>query len=150
MLLCLVRNISMPGKGCCYACPSLKTSYVTFLKQKWVPGTIKSLLLYFSGSVTVICAKGVSSMINLTFSGMNQLSHPLPYIMFILMVITSVAQVRYVMYVSRHLFSLFLVFTISHFLLLFYKTLVIFTVSRMQSVWWLNGYFFFCFYVVDF
>lgn len=48
------------------------------------------------GSVTVICAKGVSSMINLTFGGMNQMDHALPYIMFLLMVVTAVAQVRYV------------------------------------------------------
>ena len=44
--------------------------------------------------MTVICAKGVSSMINLTFAGMNQMNHGLPYIMFILMVVTAVAQVR--------------------------------------------------------
>ena len=36
-------------------------------------------------------------MINLTFAGMNQMNHGLPYIMFILMVVTAVAQVRYVL-----------------------------------------------------
>ena len=52
----------------------------------------------FIGSVTVICAKGVSSMINLTFAGMNQMDHALPYIMLILMVVTAVAQVRCVFF----------------------------------------------------
>ena len=37
-------------------------------------------------------------MINLTFAGMNQMDHGLPYIMFILMVVTAVAQIRYLTY----------------------------------------------------
>lgn len=49
------------------------------------------------GSITVICAKGVSSMINLTIAGMDQMNHGLPYIMFIFMIVTAVAQVRLVL-----------------------------------------------------
>ncbi|XP_046840405.1 NIPA-like protein 2 [Xenia sp. Carnegie-2017] len=74
-----------------------------FQKRYCIENVFISLLLVaILGSVTVICAKGVSSMINLTFSGMNQLSHPLPYIMFILMVITSVAQVRFLNVAMKH------------------------------------------------
>ncbi|CAB4024438.1 NIPA 2 [Paramuricea clavata] len=60
------------------------------------------LLVALLGSVTVICAKGVSSMINLTFAGMNQMDHALPYIMFILMVVTAVAQVRFLNIAMKH------------------------------------------------
>jgi len=46
------------------------------------------------GSLTVISAKAVSSMLNLSFSGSNQLLHPILYIMLLIMVATAVGQVK--------------------------------------------------------
>ena len=48
----------------------------------------------FSASFTVICAKGVSSMIQLTFSGWNQLNKPILYVMVIVMLVSAVVQVK--------------------------------------------------------
>lgn len=47
------------------------------------------------GSLTVISAKAVSSMITLSFSGQNQLLHPVFYVMLVIMVVSIVGQVRY-------------------------------------------------------
>lgn len=57
-----------------------------------VPSLIQVALL---GSLTVISAKAVSSMINLSFSGENQLLHPIFYVMLVIMVLSIVGQVRY-------------------------------------------------------
>ena len=46
------------------------------------------------GSLTVISAKAVSSMLSLSFSGSNQLVHPIFYIMLIIMIATAVGQVK--------------------------------------------------------
>ena len=43
-------------------------------------------------------------MINLTFAGMDQMSHALPYIMIFLMVVTAIAQVKYVFFLFVTLF----------------------------------------------
>lgn len=52
------------------------------------------LLAFFVGSLTVISAKAVSSMINITLSGYSQLGHPLFYVMLIVMITTAIAQVK--------------------------------------------------------
>lgn len=49
---------------------------------------------FFVGSLTVISAKAVSSMINITLSGYSQLGHPLFYVMLIVMITTAIAQVK--------------------------------------------------------
>eukprot|EP00795_Rhopilema_esculentum_P007921 gene7921-13811_t len=46
------------------------------------------------GSFTVISAKAVSSMMSITFQGSMQLSHPIFYVMVIVMVVTAIGQVR--------------------------------------------------------
>ena len=53
--------------------------------------------LVFLGSLTVISAKAVSSMLTLTFRGNNQLGHPIFYLMLFVMVVTAVGQVKYVL-----------------------------------------------------
>ncbi|EDO45127.1 predicted protein, partial [Nematostella vectensis] len=53
------------------------------------------LLVALLGSLTVISAKAVSSMINITLGGDNQLGYPLLYIMLIVMVTTAIAQVKF-------------------------------------------------------
>ena len=55
---------------------------------------IVPLLKCFSGSLTVISAKAVSSMINITLGGNSQLGHPLFYVMLIVMITTAIAQVK--------------------------------------------------------
>ena len=51
-------------------------------------------MFFSAGSFTVISAKAVSSMISITFQGSMQLTHPIFYVMIIVMVITAVGQVR--------------------------------------------------------
>jgi len=46
------------------------------------------------GSFTVISAKAVSSMISITFQGRMQLTHPIFYVMVVVMVITAIGQVK--------------------------------------------------------
>jgi len=46
------------------------------------------------GSLTVISAKAVSSMLSLTFIGFNQLVHPVFYLMLIVMLATAIGQVK--------------------------------------------------------
>lgn len=53
------------------------------------------LLVALLGSLTVISAKAVSSMINITLSGYSQLGHPLFYVMLIVMITTAIAQVKF-------------------------------------------------------
>lgn len=53
------------------------------------------LLVALLGSLTVISAKAVSSMINITLSGYSQLGHPLFYVMLIVMIGTAIAQVKF-------------------------------------------------------
>ncbi|XP_029200159.1 NIPA-like protein 2 isoform X1 [Acropora millepora] len=53
------------------------------------------LLVALLGSLTVISAKAVSSMINITLSGYSQLGHPLFYVMLIVMIATAIAQVKF-------------------------------------------------------
>ncbi|KXJ16072.1 NIPA-like protein 2 [Exaiptasia diaphana] len=53
------------------------------------------MLVALLGSLTVISAKAVSSMLNITFGGDSQLGHPLLYVMLIVMVATAVAQVKF-------------------------------------------------------
>ncbi|XP_031574651.1 NIPA-like protein 2 [Actinia tenebrosa] len=53
------------------------------------------MLVALLGSLTVISAKAVSSMLNITFGGNSQLGHPLLYIMLIVMIATAVAQVKF-------------------------------------------------------
>lgn len=53
------------------------------------------LLVALLGSLTVISAKAVSSMINITLSGNSQLGHPLLYVMLIVMISTAIAQVKF-------------------------------------------------------
>ena len=55
-----------------------------------------------TGSLTVISAKAVSSMINITLGGNSQLGHPLFYVMLIVMITTAIAQVKYVL---KHKFN---------------------------------------------
>ena len=50
--------------------------------------------MIFLGSLTVISAKAVSSMINITLGGNSQLGHPLFYVMLIIMITTAIAQVK--------------------------------------------------------
>ena len=51
-------------------------------------------LYFMTGSLTVISAKAVSSMINITLGGNSQLGHPLFYVMLIVMITTAIAQVK--------------------------------------------------------
>lgn len=53
------------------------------------------LLVALLGSLTVISAKAVSSMVNITLSGNSQLGHPLFYVMLIVMITTAIAQVKF-------------------------------------------------------
>jgi len=59
--------------------------------------TVVTILLQVAllGSVTVISAKAVSSMLTLTFSGHSQMAHPVFYIMLVILVASAVGQMRY-------------------------------------------------------
>ncbi|XP_062583733.1 NIPA-like protein 2 [Saccostrea cucullata] len=46
-------------------------------------------------SFTVIAAKAVSSMLQITFDGFSQMSYPILYIMLIVMVVTAITQVKF-------------------------------------------------------
>jgi len=65
------------------------------LKQNYIRVVTVLLQVALLGSFTVIAAKAVSSMLTLSFSGSNQLIHPIFYIMLIIMVITAVGQVKF-------------------------------------------------------
>ena len=53
----------------------------------------------YLGSLTVIAAKAVSSMLSLTFRGYNQLIYPIFYIMLVIMIVTAVGQIKWVLLV---------------------------------------------------
>jgi len=50
--------------------------------------------MLFSASFTVISAKAVSGMLQLTATGHMQLHHPIFWIMLIIMIVTAVIQVK--------------------------------------------------------
>lgn len=64
-------------------------------RRKYVKVVTILIQVALLGSLTVISAKAVSSMISLSFSGYNQLLHPVFYVMVVIMVVSIVGQVRY-------------------------------------------------------
>ncbi|XP_069752009.1 NIPA-like protein 3 isoform X3 [Narcine bancroftii] len=67
---------------------------IIFLRDKWKPKE-------FLSSVTVVAAKGVSGMIVLSIQGNLQLSYPIFYVMFVIMVATAVFQATFLREVSE-------------------------------------------------
>lgn len=70
---------------------------ITYLVQKWER---EEILFYLSqvailGSLTVISAKAVSSMLTITAQGRMQLTHPVFYCMVFVMIVTAVGQIRF-------------------------------------------------------
>ena len=56
--------------------------------------TVTSTSFSLPGSLTVIGAKAVSSMLSLTFRGYNQLVYPIFYLMLLVMVVTAIGQIK--------------------------------------------------------
>lgn len=75
----------------------LSFSFIFYLhlKQNYIRVVTVLLQVALLGSFTVIAAKAVSSMLTLSFSGSNQLLHPIFYIMLFIMVATAVGQVKF-------------------------------------------------------
>ncbi|CAG2227781.1 NIPA [Mytilus edulis] len=98
-------------------------------KVKMKKVVIYLLIADIIASITVICAKAVSGMLQLTFEGFSQMSYPGLYIMAIAMVVSAVIQVKYLNMAMREFNSTvvvpthFVFFTISAILagIIFYK-----------------------------
>ncbi|KAK7502117.1 hypothetical protein BaRGS_00006481 [Batillaria attramentaria] len=97
------------------------------LKVKHV--VIFLLIASLTASFTVISAKALSSMIQISFSGYSQFKHPIFYVMIVIMVATAVIQVKYLNQAMKDFNSTvvvptnFVFFTISAILsgIVFYK-----------------------------
>ncbi|VDH95468.1 Hypothetical predicted protein, partial [Mytilus galloprovincialis] len=77
-------------------------------KVKMKKVVIYLLIADIIASITVICAKAVSGMLQLTFEGYSQMSYPGLYIMAIAMVVSAVIQVKWItfnMYFTAWLFA---------------------------------------------
>lgn len=75
----------------------LSFSFIFYLhlKQNYIRVVTVLLQVALLGSFTVIAAKAVSSMLTLSFSGSNQLLHPIFYIMLVIMILTAIGQVKF-------------------------------------------------------
>ncbi|XP_069126089.1 NIPA-like protein 2 isoform X1 [Argopecten irradians] len=81
-----------------YICMELVFLVVLFLILYWLE--IRKVVVYLLiasviASFTVICAKGLSGMIQLSFAGNSQFGHPIMYAMAIIMILTAVIQVKF-------------------------------------------------------
>lgn len=70
---------------------------VLYLHHTYDFAKVVTILLQVAilGSLTVISAKAVSSMLTLSFRGLNQLTHPIFYVMLLVMIATAVGQVKF-------------------------------------------------------
>ena len=103
-------------------------------------------------SFTVIAAKALSGMVQISVAGYSQFKHPAPYVMLVVMVATAVIQVKYLNQAMKGFASTvvvptnFVFFTISAILAgdralslsLGRLTISVFFHYRCGGTWWLN------------
>ncbi|XP_069752007.1 NIPA-like protein 3 isoform X2 [Narcine bancroftii] len=95
------------GLSCCYSTSGSSISTATEdweqfkMHQRRTKGLIKRAKINYESSVTVVAAKGVSGMIVLSIQGNLQLSYPIFYVMFVIMVATAVFQATFLREVSE-------------------------------------------------
>ncbi|XP_060078144.1 NIPA-like protein 2 [Ylistrum balloti] len=122
-----------------YICLELLALVVLFMVLYWME--IRKVVVYLLiasiiASFTVICAKGLSGMIQLSFAGYSQFDHPILYAMTIIMIVTAIIQVKFLNEAMKSFESTvvvptnFVFFTISAIMagIVFYK-----------EFWGLNG-----------
>lgn len=102
---------------------------------------MKKVVLYLLtasiiGSITVICTKAVSGMLQLTFHGSSQMSYPGLYIMTVLMIASSAIQVKYINMAMREFSSTVVVPT--HFVF-FTISAIIAGIVFYKEFWGMNG-----------
>lgn len=71
--------------------------FIMFLHHRLNYVKVVTILLQVAllGSLTVISAKAVSSMISISFSGLSQLVHPIFYIMVAVMIVSAIGQIKF-------------------------------------------------------